>query len=382
MKAEHRHLRDLVRAWADGRTAPLPLPAGVTTEAITDCLRVHNAEAVLGSLLPASAREEAFVQQVNLSRSRSDFLLLEYERLLPILTAPGCQPVLLKGAALALGTYAEPTDRWFLDLDVLVPRPEVDGACERLEAAGYRHLEGKRDPLFYEKYHLHRIMLGPQGSVVEIHWDLTIPGSVYKHDAAGVLERAEICRLGRHEVACAAPADQILHGVYQHIADGFVDLRRILDQVQLLRRLTPAERNYLVAEAQRTGMARGLWLSLHMVKEIAEFDPGDDLLQPLAPGSATRRTLRGLHVAEGLLERRAARVEGYTQMLHILLTPTERLRCQEILRSLWVGEGALLDRGFRPGHLPGPAKRFLIWLRQVKVLGWVSFRTARALASG
>ena len=72
-------------------------------------------------LLPESARVDVFANNVNLSRSRSDFLLLEYERLLPILQTPDWQPVLLKGAALALGTYAEPTDRWFLDLDVLVP---------------------------------------------------------------------------------------------------------------------------------------------------------------------------------------------------------------------------------------------------------------------
>ena len=150
----------------------------------------------------------------------------------------------------------------------------------------------------------------------------------------------------------------------------------------MLRRLTPAERIYLVAEARRTGMARGSWLSLHVVKEVAGFDPGENLLQPLAPGSATRRTLWGLHVAEGLLERRTKWVEGYTQMLYFLLTPYESLRCREILRSIWVGEGALLERGFRPDHLPGPAHRFLIWLRQLKLLGWVSFRTARALASG
>ncbi len=372
----------MVQAWAAGRTAPLVLPAGVTAEAITFCLREHNVEAALGRLLPEAARDEVFVNNVNLSRSRSDFLLLEYERLLPILQTPDWQPALLKGAALALGTYSEPTDRWFLDLDVLVPRPEVDAVCKRLEEAGYRHLEGKRDPLFYEKYHLHRIMLGPQGSVVEIHWDLTIPGSVYKHDVPGVFERAEGCTLGRHRVLCAAPVDQILHGVYQNIADGFVDLRRILDQVLLVRRLTPADWAYLVEEAQRTGMAKALWLSLYNVKLMAGVDVGDDILDALAPGSATRRTLRGLQVSAGCLERRAPQVEGYTQMLHFLLTPTERQRIREIFRSLWVGEGMLLDRGHRPDQLPGPGRRFMIWLRQVKVLGLVSYRAARALASG
>ncbi len=258
MTTEQQYLRDLVAAWAADRTAVMPLPAGVTAAAIEDRLQSHNVEAVLGPLLPESARSTAFKQQVNLSRGRSDFLLLEYERLLPVLSTADWRPVLLKGAALALGTYHQPTDRWFVDLDVLVPRDEVAGVCRRLEAIGYRHLEGKRDPLFYEKYHLHRIMLGPQGSVLEIHWDLTIPGSVYHHDVAGVFERAETLTLGRLEILGAAPVDQILHGVYQNIADGFVDLRRITDTVLLMRRLDPDDWRYLVTAAQNTGMSRGL----------------------------------------------------------------------------------------------------------------------------
>ena len=78
MTATHQHLQDMVQAWAAGRTAPLVLPAGVTAEAITFCLREHNVEAALGRLLPEAARDEVFVNNVNLSRSRSDFLLLEY----------------------------------------------------------------------------------------------------------------------------------------------------------------------------------------------------------------------------------------------------------------------------------------------------------------
>lgn len=382
MTAIQQYLIDLIHAWAAGQTAPVPFPVGVTAGAVQDRLCAHNIEAALGSLLPAASQSESFAQRVNLSRGRTDFLLLELERLLPVIAADNGQPVLLKGAALALGAYREPTDRWFLDLDVLVPQAEVDAVCARLETAGYRHLQGKRDPLFYEKYHLHRIMLGPQGAVIEIHWALTIPGSVYKHDVAGVFDRALSCRVGRQTVPCAAAVDQIFHAVYQNIADGFVDLRRILDLVRLAPGLGLADWNYLVAESRRTGMARGLYLTLHNMKYISGVSIPEGVLSALDPGVMTRRTFRGLRLVGGCLDRQAGGTDGTTQLLHILLTPTARLRAREILRFLWVGEAMLLDRGHRPDQMPGFRPKFLIWLRQVKTLVFFSWRALRALVSG
>lgn len=382
MTGEQQYLADLVQAWASGRTTPLPLPPHVSGEAIIARLRAHNVEVLLAPLLPASAHTPILARQVDVSRARSDFLLLEYERLLPVLTRPDCRPVLLKGGALALGTYAEPSERWFLDLDVLVPKPEVTRVCARLEAAGYRQLRGKRDPLFYEKYHLHRIMVGPQGSLVEVHWDLTLPGSVYHHDVAGVSERAETCSLGRTEALCAAPVDQILHGVYQNIADGFIDLRRVVDLVLLAKRLGPADWDYLVAEAQRTGMAKALSLSLHNMKLIAGQPIPDRVVAALDPGRGLCRTLRGLQVAGGCLDRRAADCDGYVQLLHFLLTPSKRLQMREVMRSIWVGEALLLDQGHRPDQMPDLFQRSLIGLRQLKTLLVASWRASRAFVIG
>ena len=382
LHAERHYLSQLVQAWAAGSTTPVPLPAGVSATAVSRRLRAHNIEAALAPLLPPEVLTPEFAAEIAVSRTRSTLLLLECERLLPALGGSDWQPVLLKGAALALATYADPSDRWFLDLDILVPRPEVADVCRRLAGIGYRDLRGRRDPLFYEKYHLHRIMLGPQGSVVEIHWDLTIPGSVYSHDVPGVSVRAERRQLGRCPVLCAAPVDQILHGVYQHIADGFVDLRRVLDLVLLSRHLTPADWAHLVAEARRTGMQRALFLSLHIMKSIAEVDCPREVEEALDPGFATRRILRGLDVAEACLDRHAAETDGFTQMLHLLLTPTARLRAREVLRSLWVGEDRLLDQGYDPKHLPGFIVRSKIGLRQVKSFIFFSINTAKAFVTG
>jgi len=382
LNGEQQYLVDLIHAWAAGRTSPVTLPPHVKAEAIWARLCKHNVEAPLAPLLPAGEQMPNVAQEIDHSRARSRFLLLECERLLPVLAGEDWRPVLLKGGALALGTYARQTDRWFLDLDVLVPRAEVDRVCARLETAGYRHLRGKRDPLFYEKYHLHNIMLGPQGSVLEIHWDLTLPGSVYRHDVAGVFDRAETCTLGRYDVLCAAPVDQVLHGVYQNIADGFVDLRRVLDLVLLARRLEPADWRYLVEESQRTGMAKALYLSLHNMKCIAGQDVPAGVMADLDPGRTLNRTLRGLHVAANCLDRRANHSGDYVPTLHFLLTPGKTKQVREILRSLWVGEAMLLDLGHRPGRMPGLIRRSWIGLRQLKTLLVVLLRTSRAVVTG
>lgn len=382
MTAEHQYLCDLVRTWAAGRETTVPLPPGVGAEAVVALLHAHKVEAALGPLLPPAVANEAFARQMDLGRNRTDFLLLELERLCPVFAAVDVHPVVLKGAALALGTYVRPADRWFLDLDLLVPRPAVTEVCARLETAGYLPMQGRRDPLFYEKHHLHRIMLGPPGSVVEIHWALTLPGSVYRHDVAGVEARAEPFALGRHQVQCAAPVDLILHGVYQNIADGFVDLRRVLDLVQLVRRLDAAKWAELVALSHLGGTQRALWTSLHMMKQMTDVAAPPEVASALQPDWATRRTLEGLQLPTACLDREAERAEGYAQMLHLLLTPTWPQRLREALRSLWVGEAMLLDQGHDPNHLPGFIKRSKLGLGQFKYLLMAKLSLFRAFVTG
>ena len=173
-----QYLINLTTAWAKGATSPVTPPPGLDGAALRAALLAHNVEVPLGALLPPELRDDAFDAQVAAARLRSADLLLECERILPLVSRHAERPVLLKGAALALRDYPDPAQRWFLDLDLLVPRPAVGPVCRELEQAGYRPLAGGRDQRFYEKYHLHRILLGPAGACVEGHWDLTLPLSL------------------------------------------------------------------------------------------------------------------------------------------------------------------------------------------------------------
>ena len=375
-----QYLSNLCHAWAKGAAEPVAPPEGLDPAAVRAALLAHNVDVALGDLLPAAWRDDEFAARRAASRQRSGDLLLECERILPLVRRHAERPVLLKGAALALRTYPDPTQRWFLDLDLLVPRPAVAAVCRELEQAGYRPLANARDPRFYEKYHLHRILLGPAGACVEVHWDLTLPGSVYHLEGAAVAARARPDRLGHQPVWRPCPVDQVLHAVYQNIADGWLDLRRVLDLALLVPRLSAAEAVMLADLARRTGLMRGLVLSLHSVKcltgvshpDLAELDRE---LDPLG-----WRLARGLDLPGGCLDRRARAVEGHTALLHLLATPRGNQRLREAGRLLWVGEERLLDMGHRAAALPGMLGRSRIGMHQVVLLGRISGLALRALA--
>lgn len=376
---EQQTLIILARAWANGAVGPVELPADVDPVAVRAALLAHNVDATLGPLLPAHLRTAVFDEQMAASRTRTADLLLECERILPLVRRHAERPLLLKGGALALRTYPDPGQRWFLDLDLLVPRSAVAAVCHELEEAGYRPLPNGRDPRFYEKYHLHRILLGPGGACVEVHWDLTLPGSVYLLSAAGVTARARPHRLGRVSLWHPSPVDQILHAVYQNIADGYRDLRRVLDLALLVHALNHAESLMLVDLAERAGLERGLALSLHVMKSVTGVER--EWMVPLdrAFGAAGWRLVRGLDVVGGCLERRAGSVEGYTALLHLLTTPRGRLRLRETARLLWVGEERLLDMGHRAGALPGLWGRTRVGVHQAVLLARMTGLAMRAL---
>lgn len=382
-KQTRQYLKSLLQAWLE--TTPgqpvqaVPAPPGVDPATVRELLTAHNVEVALGPYLPLNFHNDAFRQSTMASNHRTAFLLMELERVLPAITWADCRPVVLKGAALAPTIYPDPLQRWFLDLDILVPRHQVDEVCRRLEGCGYRSFLGKRDPLYYERHHFHRILNGPQGSVLEVHWGLTIPNSIYSFDVEGVFARSRPARLGSQEFRVSAPVDQVLHGVYQNIADGYIDLRRVMDMGLLMDRLTEDDWLYLMKESRRVRMGTAFMTWLHVVKSILDKEPPGGIPPVLVPGWVTRRILEGLDVTGGLLDRKASRVEGYTYLLHLLFTPNTAKRLVEIRKQLLPGEALFMDGGHGPDRLPGWGTRLHSSLYHAKLLFVSGFRALRAL---
>jgi hypothetical protein len=382
LHADLQHVAALVRAWRRGDDAPLPLPAGVAGENVWDLLAAHRVEAALGPLLPPAARPPGADAQLAAARERTGAMLLECARLWPSLQREARRPVLLKGAALAQTVYPQPWQRWFVDLDVLVERDEVDQVCAALADKGYRPRAPERDAL-YDRHHFHRILTGRQGLCVEVHWALTLPGSAYALDAVGVAARSVEIAAGDLAVAVPTPVDHVLHAVYQNIADGYRDLRRVLDLTLLLRRLDEGAWAELRDRAAAGGLDRALGITLHVVKSIVGQGPGleglDDALSGL--GATGRRLAAGLDPAGACLQRRGARDRAYTHLLHLLATPPGAARRRELLRTIPFQRDPLVPAADhaakpRPVALAGRA------VEHARFLGRLTWLAGRALLRG
>ncbi|MCP4291036.1 MAG: nucleotidyltransferase family protein [bacterium] len=387
MNDKTRHyLTQLLTAWAkdkgSGQGGPVPVPEGVDSAEISDILISHHIQVALAAYLPEEAQSLEYREHLASAKERTAFLLMELERIMPAISWSACKPIILKGAALAQEFYATADQRWFLDLDILVPPHLVDDVCSRLENIGYEAFAGGRDPLFYDLHHLHRMMVGPQGSCIEIHWDLTLPASIYRMDVPGVFNRAQTIKLGEYPALAASIPDQILHGVYQNIADGFLDIKRTLDLVLLVDRLTDEDKLYLVKEASRSKMNYALGLSLNIMKHVCGVDFMTSLPRTMIPGWATTRVLRGLDVELGLLNRNAEKVEGYASLMHLLMVPGQPLKVREGTRYIWRGEAELMDRGHWHDDLPGFGKRLRLSLYFLKTLLSLTGRSTWALFRG
>lgn len=368
-------LRQLVRAWAGVTPAPAEPPADPA--AVWRLLWAHHAEAALGPLLPAAARISRTDESVTTARERTLQLLLELERVAPALEAAGCRPVVLKGAALALAYYEDPAQRWFVDLDILVPRDRVGCACDALAELGYRPLETAVPVDLYDEFHLHRILEGPGGVVVEVHWALTLPGSVYSYDTEGVRERSRELALGGGACRVASPEDQVLHAVYQHVADGFVDLRRVLDLALLAGELDEAGWRRVATLAVTGRMERALTLWLDVAGRILGRPVKDDLWIKSPVGPRTWRAATNLGVAEGLLDRRATCTRGYVAFLHLLLVPGRWRRWRELWRDLVPDDERIVGTGAVPGRWEMLPRRLRAGLGNGRALARVAWKAWR-----
>src|SRR6266850_6399767 len=181
-------------------------------------------------------------------------------------------PVLLKGAALALTLYDQPSMRMMQDIDLLVPAERVGAALLCLERLGYRGAVTDRGADFYLSHHHATPMIAMGGRVVvEIHRGL-VPGDTgLQIDPAPFIERA--LRLGPAEASyrVLSPEDQILHaGLHLSYCDRFVGkLRDLMDLHALVEvRGGRLEWGRLLESAARTQIARSLYSTLDLSRRL------------------------------------------------------------------------------------------------------------------
>lgn len=167
-----------------------------------------------------------------LNGQRNVYLRQQLEETVRQLNAAGIAPVLLKGAAALLAGGSDPAARMMMDLDILVPRQDLQAALDALHALGYR--ADDRPQIDYARHHhcppLFRA--GDYGSL-EVHQELLLPTAAPILPTAAAWARVENLEAAGLGVKVLSPTHQALYNVLHaqiadlHHAAGTIDLRSL-----------------------------------------------------------------------------------------------------------------------------------------------------------
>jgi hypothetical protein len=182
------------------------------------------------------------------------FRSTEVVRLLDRLEAPA-QPVLLKGAALAHGLYADAAEREMSDIDLLVSSPEKAERAEALLALSGYHPRGKVAP---DHHHRAPMFNGASELTFEVHTNLTKPPLPHTAIVEMCASRQRIELAGAGCIYVLDPIAATIHHALHAVADPIDSplLRNIFELAWLTNRLSCAERRILSALVKRWGVER------------------------------------------------------------------------------------------------------------------------------
>jgi hypothetical protein len=253
----------------------------LSRDAWTELLSIAHAERLMGSLadrlagydLPnpvAAALEQARAE----TRFGHTQALWEVEMARRLLTSLGIPLILLKGSAFVQAGLPAAKGRVVGDLDILIPRDQLDAAETALLDGGYEWV--KDDPYTQHYYRDWMHELPPliheeRGGMIDVHHTILPLTARRRPDAAALIaDRIEVAP----GVFILSPPDMIVHAATHMLADGDLagGLRNLWDIDRLLRSFAnqPDFWTGLAARAEHHQMREPVALALRLTHCLYE----------------------------------------------------------------------------------------------------------------
>ena len=255
-------------------------------------LYARVARAGLAETLPDRVRA-AMVSEARLARHRAQmarFEMFELARALATFDAPR---ILLKGAAYLAQDLQVSEGRFLSDIDLLVPRSQLDDAEQLLVRAGWQPQQvDSYDEHYYRAWSHELPPMRFPGRSLELdlhHTILPVTGRI-RPDASALFEAAIPVPGTPFHALC--PADQVLHACAHLFQDSDLTHRlRDLADIDALLRHYGSDREFwpeLTRRASRHALARPCWYALRYCKRYFQTPVPEDLMRGARPSVPVR----------------------------------------------------------------------------------------------
>jgi len=280
-------------------------------------------------------------------------------KLLEALEERGIRVMVLRGPVMGASLYGNVALRQIADLDILVPRPDVQAAADVLAVRGFR----LPDPFTATQqaltlrtdynFHLER----EDGVALELHWRLVNGFFSWDDDPSEWWARAVTTPFCEREVLEPSPEDLLLLLCVHGLKHGWEQLKLVADVAWLVqnRNLDWEQVSRLAA---RTGVARALNLGCWLATELLGAPVPDRIVERAIADKRTnalaREVLSEFHEHTG-------RVRGYFSRSLLHLRARERWRdkmryCFRVLFVPTVNDYAILRLPLRLSPLYYPIR--------------------------
>lgn len=241
-------------------------------------------------VLGAAPLEEAFRE----SMQRSLGLTAELVRVLGSLEEAGLRALPYKGPTLAALAYGDLSDRYFLDLDILIDRHDLEGASGALRTLGYapQFELTRRDLALYLRTQSDLTFVSnDRDAVVELQWGIAPPYFSFSMAFDALWSRRQEVELAGRSVPTVGPEDLLLMLCVHASKHLWERLAWVSDVAHVLARL-PIEWDPVLLEARRRGALRMLLLGLDLSRGLLASNVPTQVRDLIRADPSARRIAR------------------------------------------------------------------------------------------
>jgi hypothetical protein len=237
-----------------------------------------------------------------------------------VLKESGMRPIILKGMALAHQVYPRPELRTFADVDILLPREEIDAATNALCKVGW--WQSSIEEAIPDHHH-GPVLFSRTGSVVfELHHHILSGKNPFKVDVNRFLSNVDVASIAGLDVHSLKPELMLFH-ICTHVSYGhayeFFPLRSLMDVFAITQKRDLIDWNKFISFILETRASGAVYWPLRLSRQWLGANVPDFVLSKLEPMAPLKTMIATLASPSLIVDGVSTEDRGTSVLAQVLL---------------------------------------------------------------